>query len=540
MLAKHATVPALFLLAAITFKTTTAITEADLKQRLYLIADDSMGGRPAGSPGHLKVTQYIADEMKRLGLQPAGDNGTYFQNVPFVRRTVSDAVLSVDDVPLKLWDDFVSVYPGAPVRSFDGVQVIYGGLLADTSREITREQAAGKLVILMPPANAGANVRVAAPGNRLETAAAIATINFANGMNTWRNFLRRPNPSFVSGEIRAARPAALAIDAATAEKLLGMKLDSTTAIGTTGKTVHGHVNFAEEPVTVRNVVGILPGSDAKLKNQYVAIGAHNDHIPLRVPPVDNDSLRVFNALLRVKQLELGRRPNAQERALIKVNVDSLRALRPARLDSINNGADDDGSGTVALLEIIEAMTAARKKPARSILFVSHTAEELGLFGSQYYTDHPTVPRDSIVAQLNMDMIGRGKAGDEIGGGPDYLQLVGWRRLSNELGDIIEAVNKTEKQPFKFDLGMDAAGHPEQIYCRSDHYEYARYGIPIAFFTTGLHGDYHQVTDEPAFIDYTKLRNVTQLVYDIGIRVANLDHRPVVDGPKPDPKGQCRQ
>jgi hypothetical protein len=145
-----------------------------------------------------------------------------------------------------------------------------------------------------------------------------------------------------------------------------------------------------------------------------------------------------------------------------------------------------------------------------------------------------------VVQLNNDMIGRGGPGEEPGGGPDYIQLIGWRRLSNELGDIIEATNKAQPLPFKFDLQYDATGHPEQFYCRSDHYEYARYGIPIAFFSTGGHGDYHQVTDEPQYIDYTKLKNVSQLVHDIGLRVANLDHRVVVDGPKPDPKGQCRQ
>jgi len=172
--------------------------------------------------------------------------------------------------------------------------------------------------------------------------------------------------------------------------------------------------------------------------------------------------------------------------------------------------------------------------------VWHTGEELGLFGSQYFTDHPTVPRDSIVAQLNMDMVGRGRAEDENGGGPAYLQLIGTRRLSTELGDMIETVNKARRQPFKFDYQYDASGHPEQYYCRSDHYMYARYGIPIAFFTTGGHKDYHQVTDEPQYIDYDKLANVSQFVHDVGLAVANLNHRVVVDKPKPDPRGNCVQ
>src|SRR5207248_541162 len=125
--------------------------------------------------------------------------------------------------------------------------------------------------------------------------------------------------------------------------------------------------------------------------------------------------------------------------------------------------------------------------------------------------------------------------------PNYLQLVGSRRLSTELGDIVEQVNKTERSPFVFDYAMDADGHPQRIYCRSDHYNYARYGIPITFFTTGGHADYHQVTDEAQYIQYPHMARVAQLVYDIGLKVANLDHRVVVDKPKPaSPFAACVQ
>jgi hypothetical protein len=149
----------------------------------------------------------------------------------------------------------------------------------------------------------------------------------------------------------------------------------------------------------------------------------------------------------------------------------------------------------------------------------------------------------------MDMVGRGAASDVVGetkdggvlhGGPNYLQLVGSRRLSTELGDLIEKVNTQDHHGFTFDYAMDAHGHPMNIYCRSDHYEYARYGIPITFFTTGGHSDYHQVTDEPEFIDYQHMARVANLVEDVAVHVANLDHRVVVDQPKPDPRGACRQ
>jgi Zn-dependent M28 family amino/carboxypeptidase len=233
-------------------------------------------------------------------------------------------------------------------------------------------------------------------------------------------------------------------------------------------------------------------------------------------------------------------PTPTQIATMHINVDSLHHIRRARRDSVFNGADDDGSGSVSELEIAQQFVRAPDHPRRSILFVWHTGEEKGLLGSQYFTDHPTVSRDSIVAQLNMDMVGRGDSADIKGGGPQYLELVGSRRLSTELGDLVEAVNKTEPMPFVFDYQFDANGHPENIYCRSDHYEYARYGIPIVFFTTGLHEDYHQITDEAQYIDYDHMARVDKLVYDIALKVADLDHRVVVDKPKPDPHGQCRQ
>ena len=180
------------------------------------------------------------------------------------------------------------------------------------------------------------------------------------------------------------------------------------------------------------------------------------------------------------------------------------------------------------------------RPKRSVLFVWHTGEELGLLGSDWFTRHPTVPRDSIVAQLNIDMIGRGGASDIQGGGPKYLQIIGSRRLSTELGDMVDRINKEGGHGFDFDYQFDANGHPDNYYCRSDHYMYARFGIPIAFFTTGAHPDYHQLTDEVQYIDFTKMTKVVGLVNAMTVAVANLDHRVVVDGPKPDPNAVCKQ
>jgi len=239
----------------------------------------------------------------------------------------------------------------------------------------------------------------------------------------------------------------------------------------------------------------------------------------------------------------------QQWAKIRVTIDSLRKLHPSRPDSIYNGADDDGSGSMALLEIAERFATASAKPKRSVIFAWHVGEEEGMLGSSYFTDHPTVSRDSIVAQLNIDMIGRGRAADATGeskdgkllrGGKGYLQLIGSRRLSTELGDLIEATNKRGKLGFNFDYALDANGHPQNIYCRSDHWAYARWGIPVVFFTTGGHADYHQVTDEPQYIDYGHMSQAAQLIHAAATNVANLGHRVVVDKPKPDPRGMCQQ
>jgi hypothetical protein len=518
--------------------TQTAITAADAMTRLYIFADDSMMGRRTGDIGGLKGTAYIEREVRRLGLVPAGDNGTFFQAVPVYSRSLDTASrLSADSEPLTAGTDYVPLHPDGTPRPLDGVQVIFAGT---GDNMITAAQGDGKAIVITGPTT---GIAAKYPG-----AAAFIVVRADQAMAQVRRFgmgtstlMREPTDTAIS-------PYTIIVPVSAVQKLLGVPVENARA-GTVGRTLHGAIHYTETDAPARNVVAILPGSDAKLKNEYVAIGAHNDHLGLRRGgPIDTDSLRAYNQAaerIYVKRTgELSGFPGSgltpDERATIHVNVDSLRKIRPARLDSVYNGADDDGSGSVGVLEIAEKFAGAKVKPKRSLLFVWHTGEEEGLFGSEYFTDHPTVPRDSIVAQLNIDMIGRGEATDLPGGGPNYLQLIGSHRLSTELGDLIETVNKTYASPFRFDYAFDAAGHPEQYYCRSDHYEYARYGIPIVFMSTGSHVDYHQITDEPQYINYAHLAKTATLLADVAERVANLDHRIVVDHAKPDPHGQCVQ
>jgi hypothetical protein len=528
--------------------TTSAITTADLMTRLYLIADDSMKGRRAGSEEHQKVTAYIASELKRIGLAPAGDSGGYFQYVPLVlRHFEQSASLTAGTATLRPDSDFVPIVVRGTPRDIDGAQSIYGGVFTDSSTWISADQARGKLVVFSAGPTAGGShfytisIR---PTSRFARAAGVAIPTLESAPPDYLARATRPGLALAQSSTgpESAAPLHLLISQAAARALLGGSLDSLTP-GATGQTIHGSIKLSEEPRLTRNVVAVLPGSDASLRGEYVAIGAHSDHIGTRDVPLDHDSVRAANEQaweMRGKSLD-NASPSSQQLALIHVDVDSLRKRHAPRMDSVFNGADDDGSGTVSVLEIAQKFASERPHPRRSLLFVWHTGEELGLLGSRWFTDHPTVPRDSIVAQLNIDMIGRGDSADVLGGGPNVVGLVGSRRLSTELGDLAESVNrKTQHPPIRFDYSLDAPGHPENIYCRSDHYMYARYGIPIIFFSTGLHQDYHQLTDEPEYIDYAHMARIAGFVHDLALSVANLDHRVVVDKPKPDPMGVCRQ
>ncbi len=537
--------------------TKAEISAGDLMTRLYIYADDSMLGRAVATPNNTRATNYIESEVRRLKLVPAGDNGTYFQSLPIITRALdTSSTVTVSGTTFHAGTDFIASTGGRKVRQLTGMQSIYGGTRFDSTSTLTVDAVRGKILVLRPfviptPFDQRAFVQSAAYKNSLalETAAgAIVTVTGDQLAPAQLRFATTAAAIFASEEEAVTRFTATT---KFAEGLLGAPL-ATVAPGATGNTVTADIRFVDTPHSEwgRNVVAILPGSDPRFKGEYVAIGAHNDHISPRAQPVDHDSLKIFNAILRPQGADgRARQPTPVEAATIKSMLDSVRKIRPARLDSINNGADDDGSGTVSVLEIAEQFALGRVKPKRSIIFVWHAGEEAGLWGSQWFTDHPTIPRESIVAQLNMDMVGRGAATDVTGatkdgqlihGGPGYLQIVGSRRNSTELGDLIETVNKETKLNFNFDYSMDANGHPQNIYCRSDHYEYARYGIPIAFMTTGGHADYHMVTDEPQYIDYSHMADIARLIFASAVKIANLDHRVVVDKPKPDPKGACVQ
>jgi hypothetical protein len=549
--------------------TSSAIDVRDLQIRLYQFADDSMQGRQVGRLGNKKGTDYIAAEVKKLGLLPGGDNGTYFQNLPFhIRKFTDHSRVTVDGNPVAWNVDVVAVPAQRAPRPITDVPVIFGGTMGDTTTQISAADAAGKIVVVLPapqtarPAGApgfgGGRGGVAPTPSRFANAIAIATIDLDALTPAQRAAINEPTVASQIAPPRGApaggrggavpvdsltllkqqflAPATLRLTKAGAAQLFARDNIDGLAPGSKGGVVTATLDFVELPTDwARNVIAILPGSDPKLKHQYVAIGAHNDHVGMTTP-VDKDSIKAFNdarnKLLLANDMN-GLGPEMLSK--IKVNMDSIRKIYPKpRLDSINNGADDDGSGSMGVLEIAEAMAGMKVKPKRSTIFVWHAGEEAGLLGSAYFVKNPTVPIDSVVAQLNIDMIGRGRTEDLPGGSPDYVGVVGSFFDSKDLGETVQAVNKKQAKPltldYKFDETISWAGY-NNIYGRSDHYNYAQQGVPIAFFFTGLHGDYHQRSDEPEFIDYPHYAKIANYIKDLVVEVGN-GPRPRLNGTKP--------
>lgn len=526
--------------------TEAAITAADLQKRMELIAHDSLMGRLSGTEGAYKASAYVAAEFARLGLEPAGDNGTWFQELPmFMVGVDPSSQLTVAGTTLRPGRDFYPNQAGGPARTLQNVEVIYGGRGNDSTTWISAADAAGKFVVLDYPAGGccqfmtlprwrGAAVIA---GIGLEYLAPEGPARLLNGrpvMDTARN----PNAN-----------ASLILTRRAAVTLLGAD-PATLSSGARGPRVNGRYDVYRRrvPFPARNVVGIIRGTDPALRNTYLSLSAHHDHVGWDSAPVDHDSLRAYLEVVRPMGADSRfRQPTADEAARIATILAGLRRNNRPRMDSIRNGADDDGSGTVAILEIAEALAQPGARPKRSILFVSHTAEEDGLLGSRWFTNHPTVPLDSIIGEIDQDMIGRGKPTDFPRGGgtiaadAQYIEIIGAKRMSKEFGDTLEAVNARQPSPFKFDYTYDQPGHPLQYYCRADHYSYGRFGIPAMAISRGEHLDYHQVTDEAQYISYPDLMRVSRMVHDAAKAIGNMPRRPALSAPKPtDPNGACRQ
>lgn len=513
-----------------------------LRADLFTIAADSMGGRDTGSRGDYLATEYVAARFRRLGLEPAGENGSFFQTIPFVHVHVDPAVrLTVDGTPLEVATEALLV---AGIDRWDatGRRAVYGGVAGDPSTWPSAAALEGALMVVFPPEGVDPN---ALPATLQATMANDRTAGAAGFVLVALDlFPADIREQFLQGSVTTdnspdprQRPVILASEGA-ARRLLGADRASLSP-GQRGPALGGAVATRVDSLDypVRNVVAVVRGTDPQLRETYVSMSAHHDHIGLTSVAVDHDSVYAYNHVLRPLGADSpARAPTAAESTRIRELRDSLAGERPDVRDSVFNGADDDGTGTVALLEAARVLSEA--PPRRSVLIVSHAAEERGLLGSEWFTDHPTVPLDSIVAEVDMDMIGRGNATDLPDGSPTYLEVIGARRLSTELGDVFERVNTRQTRPFVPDYSFSDPNHPLHYYCRADHYSYARMGIPAMAMSRGEHPDYHQITDEADLIHFQDLARVATLAVDLVAELGNMDHRPVVDVTV-DPNAPCR-
>ena len=570
--------------------TVADITANDLRTRLYQFADDSMLGRRIGELGNQKGTDYIAREFKRLGLTPAGENGTYFQELPFgpigfdsnsARLTIigsASGALRTDWIPLA-----PSVTTGVGGRAdLTAVRTVFAGRWGDTSVVLDPATFAGKIAVFTAtPAAVGLGAPRVVPILRCDSvpdkfgAAAAALVEAAVRDSLAKagapptparrgsapTGVRDPRAQRVGAagilfialdstprvlavnafnarmvmqppEMSAAvfQPSGAVVSRAFAARAFGRPVDQL-AIGTTGDAVSGHWNYEwhQSKTPGRNVIAIMPGADPSRAAEYVLVGAHNDHVGVNPTSVDHDSLRAVNMVTRPQgNNDPVCRPTAAQQHRIDSLITRAHRIRPALRDSIMNGADDDGSGTVILLEIAEKFV--HEKPARSIIFVSHEGEEAGLLGSEWFTDHPTIPLASIVAAHNMDMEGKGRTDEVKFGGPRSIQTLGSRRQSRDFGDIIDSVNATRVETMAIDKTWDVTANPMNRFCRSDQVNYVHHGIPVTYFSTGYAMDYHQPTDEPRYIDYDHMARVGRFVHDVMLAVAMRKDKPRITGP----------
>ncbi len=564
--------------------TVSAITANDLRTRLYQFADDSMQGRRIGEKGNFKGTEYIAGEFKRLGLKPAGDSGSFFQTLPFgpTQFDSSASSLRIGGAALAAKRDWIPTTPTAQNgfggnAELNGVPAVFAGTWGDTAVMLDPAAFKGKVAVFLAAPSVGASggvrgpasfvscadvpnkfgvtailaadkvaaatpARAAAPAvaagardTRARRAGAVAVLVIGlddmtsatiNAAFEGRNGMRP------TSALNADAPAGATISRKAAEQLFGKPMEQVT-VGTVGQPVTASWNHAWRPAAyaARNVIAVLPGSDPTLKEEYVLVGAHNDHVGINTAVIDHDSLRATNFVTRRQgNNDPTCIPTAEQQVKINALIAKARAARPARQDSIMNGADDDGSGSMVLLELAEKF--AKEKPSRSVIFVSHQGEEGGLLGSRWFVDNPTVPIDKIVAAHNMDMVGKGRADQVKFGGPNSVQMLGARRLSRDFGDIIDSVNASSPEPMAIDKSWDVPANPLNRFCRSDQVNYVRKDIPVVYMSLGYGPDYHMQSDEPQYIDYDHAARLGRFVHDVMTAVANRKEKPAIAGADP--------
>jgi len=440
-----------------------AIAPAALQQHVLILADDSMQGRATPSAGLERAAAYVARQFAELGLAPAGDAGGYEQRWGLTEWTPDTAGSRIElrgdgwRLAPRLGADLRYVTGAVGGRTIEGETIL---LDLPAAARMGAAELRDRVVVLpvdyqrpLPPELGALVERLAARSRAVIILGNRDSATFARRLAVAAE--PRLTPDFRDGQ--GGAPVLELHRRALAGRPLG------SGVRVTIRLQRRILRRATAP----NLVGVLEGTDPELRGEYVAVSAHVDGV----------------------------------------------GLRPGAADSINNGADDNASGLAALLEIARAFRPPAQRPRRSMLFLVPSGEERGLWGSDFFLRHPTVPRERIVADLNMDLIGRNWTDSVIVAGPELSSL------GETLAAAVAAHPELRMTPL-------ADRWPEErIFYRSDHYHFARAGVPVLFFTSGTHPDYHQPTDSPDRVDAEKAARVARLVYHIAARVANDPVRP---------------
>ena len=484
------------------------ITPEELSNHLHVLASDSMEGRETGKPGQRKAADYIAQHFQDVGLLPV--NGSYFQDVPLKIAQMKGGILTVADQKFFYKNDWVP-YPGIEVSEVEGPVEFVGYGIQDKVAgwdDYKGLNVKGKVVIFLAgePGNekkgyvltgtkepsswsSMRNAKREIADSLGAAAVIVVTEEYATLKSRFLPWLSRERMRLdIDRDGEGTDLPTLLMSPASILALTGWKsLDFARKKWPKRKLdpvswEEGNIALArkDEAIITQNVWGLIPGVDSTLSEEIVVLTSHYDH----------------------------------------VGVD--------KSGEVYNGADDDGSGTVSLLENAEAWMEATKSgegPKRSVLFMAFVGEEKGLLGSEWYSEHPAFPLEQHVCDLNMDMVGR--IDEKHLDNDRYIYLIGSDKLSSELHEISEAVNN-EYIGLSLDYTFNAPDDPNRFYYRSDHYNFAKHGIPVIFYFSGVHEDYHGTGDTPDKIRYPKMAEIGQLVFLTSWEVANRQKKLAVD------------
>ncbi|MGZ8536869.1 MAG: M28 family peptidase [Flavisolibacter sp.] len=438
------------------------ITPADLKIHLYIVAGAEMEGRETATPGQRKAASYLEQQFKALGLE-AGNNGSYLQVFNVYQDSLIDATIDINGQNFKI-DKDLNASPTNIQATMPFSEVVVVGMNANDS--VKNLNLTGRLVLVVGNAPMGRGM-----GGIFTTLLnkGIAGLLYLNASNPNITAATRKSNQSMNNFRRTVSPQQFTISEKVARAIIGNDYDQVKSNNSYVKTHTANILLETKKITMSlqssNVIAVVPGSD--LKDQYLFITAHYDHLGKR-----GDSVIYY-------------------------------------------GADDDGSGTVGILEIAEAFAKARadgKGPRRSVVFMAVSGEEKGLWGSDYYSSHPIFPLDKTTADLNIDMIGRSDSSRKKGDSTNYVYVVGDDKLSSDLRTISEGVNKKYLK-MELDYKFNDPNDRNRIYYRSDHYNFAKKGVPIIFYYDGMLGaDYHKPTDTPDKINYNLLAKRAKLVF----------------------------